>query len=59
MGLLDKWEKYNDFLFIPFFGSSPTGLTRRRIFTLDGSKNADSRKGVPFGVLLILLPILG
>ena len=28
--------------------NSPTGQTRRRIFTLDGSNDADSRKGVPF-----------
>ena len=32
-----------------FFGNSPTGQTRRRIFTLDGSNDADSRKDVPFG----------
>ena len=28
---------------------SPTGQTRRRIFTLDGSNDAVSRKDVPFG----------
>jgi len=39
--------------------NSPTGQTRRRMFTLDGSNDADSRKDVPFGVLLILLHILG
>ena len=39
--------------------NSPTGQTRRRIFTLGGSNDADSRKGVPFGVLLILFSILG
>jgi len=33
----------------PFFINSPTGQTRRRIFTLDGSNEADSRKDVPFG----------
>jgi len=27
----------------------PTGQTRRRIFTLDGSNDAHSRKDVPFG----------
>ena len=37
------------YLFIPFFINSPTGQTRRRIFTLDGSNDADSRKDVPFG----------
>ena len=40
--------------------NSPTGQTRRRIFTLDSSNDADSRKDVPFlGVSLTLLPILG
>jgi len=29
--------------------NSPTGQTRRLIFTLDGSNDADSRKDVPFG----------
>ena len=29
--------------------NSPTGQTRRRIFTLDVSNDADSRKDVPFG----------
>ena len=45
------WNITNIFfyLFIPFFINSPTGHTRRRIFTLDGSNDADSRKDVPFG----------
>jgi len=38
--------------------NSLTGQTRRRIFTLDGSSDADSLKGVPLGVSLILFPIL-
>ena len=46
-------------LFIPFFMNSPTDQTRRRIFTLDGSNDADSRKDVLLGVSLTLLPILG
>ena len=29
--------------------NSLTGQTRRRIFTFDGSNDADSRKDVPFG----------
>ena len=29
--------------------NSPTGQTRRRIFTLGGSNDAHSRKDVPFG----------
>jgi len=48
--------KYNEifiylfiYLFIYFFINSPTGQTRRRIFTLGGSNDADSRKDVPFG----------
>jgi len=52
-GLLGKWVKYNEiffiYLFIPFFMNSPTGQTRRRIFTLYGSNDVDSRKDVPFG----------
>jgi len=42
--------KYNEFfLFIPFFINSPTGQTRRRIFTVGGSNDANSSKDVPFG----------
>jgi len=60
-GLLDKWVKYNDnfFLFIYlylFFINSPTGQTRRRIFTLDGSNDADSRKDVPCGGFVDIAP---
>jgi len=40
-----------------FFGNSPTGQTRRRIFAHDGSNDADSRKDVPFWVSLTLLHI--
>ena len=39
--------------------NSPTGQTRRRIFTLDGSDDEDSHKDVLLGVSLTLLPILG
>jgi len=59
-GLLGKWVKYNEFLFIylfiPFFINSPTGQTRRRIFTLDGSNDADSRKDVLFGGFVDIAP---
>ena len=53
-GLLGKWVKYNEnfinlFIYTFFFMNSPTGQTRRRIFALDGSNDADSRKDVPFG----------
>jgi len=37
------------FLFIPLFlSNSPTGQNVHHIFTLNGSNDADSRKGVPF-----------
>ena len=39
------WVKYNQNYFLR---NSPTGQTRRRIFTHDGSNDADSRKDVPF-----------
>jgi len=41
----------------PFLRNSPTGQTRRRIFTHDGSNDADSRKDVPFGGLIHIAPI--
>ena len=34
----------------------PTGQTRRRIFTLGGLNDADSRKGVPFGCFVYIAP---
>ena len=36
--------------------NSPTGQTRRQIFTLDGSNDADSRKDVPFGGFVDIAP---
>ena len=47
------------YLFIFFFMNSPTGQTRRRIFTLDGSNDADSRKGVSFGGFVGIAPHFG
>jgi len=38
-----------------FFGSQ----TRRRIFTLDGSNEADSRMNVPFGGFVDIVPHFG
>ena len=62
-GLLGKWVKYNEIFYLSiglhFFGNSPTGQTRRRIFTLDGSNDADSRKGVPFGGFVDIAPNFG
>jgi len=39
--------------------NSPTGQTRRRIFTLDGSNDADSSKDVPFGGFVDIAPDFG
>ena len=59
-GLLGKWVKYNEFFYLYlFFINSPTGQTRRRIFTIDGSNDADSRSYALFGVSLTLITILG
>ena len=59
--LLGETVKYNEFyLFIyTFFGNSSTVQAHRRIFTLDGSNDADSRKGVPFGGFIDIAPHFG
>ena len=61
--LLGNWVKYNEHYFYlfayTFLVDASTGQTRRRIFTLDSSNNVESCRDVPFGVSLILLPILG
>ena len=60
--LLGTWVKYNqnNFYLYHFFGNSPTGQMRRRIFTRDDSNDADSRKDVPFwGVFVYIAPHLG
>jgi len=44
---------------MPFIRNSPTGQTRRRIFTHDGSNDADSRKDVPFGDFFHIASHLG
>jgi len=59
MGASGKWVKYNKnfiYLFIPFFGNSPTGQTRRQIFKLDGSNDADLLKSVFFGGFVDIAP---
>ena len=45
------------FIYAPFLRNSPTGQTRRRIFTHNGSNDADSRKDVPFWEFFTLLSI--
>jgi len=48
------------FLFIPpFLSNAPTGQTAHQIFTLNGSNDADSRKGVPFLALVDIVAHLG
>jgi len=42
------------FIYTPFLSNAPTGQTAHHIFTLNGSNDADSRKGVPFWLWLIL-----
>jgi len=60
-GLLGTWVKYNQNYFYSYLilRNSPTGQTRRRIFTHDGSNDADSRKDVPFGRFFHITPHLG
>jgi len=45
------------FIYTPFLSNTPTGQTADHIFTLNGSNDADSRKGVPFWLRMILQPI--
>jgi len=60
-GLLGTWVKYNQnyFYLCLFLRNSPTGQTRRRIFTHDGSNDADWRKDVPFGGFVYMAPHFG
>ena len=46
--------KFNPKFIYTFLRNSPAGQTTRRIFTLDGSNDADSCKGMPFWLSLIL-----
>ena len=48
------------FLFIPpFLTNSPTGQTVHHIFTLNGSNDADSPKGMPFLAFVDIAPHFG
>jgi len=60
-GAFGKWVKYDEIFFIYtlFFMNSPTGQTRRWIFTLGGSNDADSRKDVHFGGFVDTAPHFG
>ena len=52
------WATFT-FTFLLFFWNSPTGQTRRRVFTLDGPNDADSRLGVPLGGFIDIVPHFG
>jgi len=54
-----KYYLYFVFYLYPFLSNAPTGQTARHIFTLNGSNDADSRKGVPFLVLVDIAAHLG
>jgi len=47
------------FIYTPFLSNSPTGQTVHHIFTLNGSNDADSRKGVPFLAFIDIAPHFG
>jgi len=46
----NRWNinLFRFFIYTPFLSNAPTGQTADHIFTLNGSNDADSRKGVPF-----------
>ena len=58
---MGKWVKYNQkFLFILFKQLTyRLGQTSRQIFTLDGSNDADSCKGVPVFAFVDIAVYLG
>jgi len=47
------------FIYTPFLSNAPTGQTAHHIFTLNGSNDTDSRKGVPFLALVDIAAHLG
>jgi len=47
------------FYLYPFLSNAPTGQTAHHIFTLKGSNDADSCKGVPFLALVDIVAHLG
>jgi len=51
-GILGKWVKHNEIFIYIFIYTFFRVHVRRRIFTLDGSNDAVSRKDVPFGGLV-------
>jgi len=47
------------FIYTPFLSNAPTGQTADHVFTLNGSNDADSCKGVPFLALVDIVAHLG
>ena len=47
------------FIYTPCLSNSPTGQTVHHIFTLNGSNDADSRKGVPCLAFVDIAPHFG
>jgi len=47
------------FIFTPYLSNAPKGPTAHHIFTLNGSNDVDSRKGVPFLALVDIVAHLG
>ena len=56
--VLGKWNEILFYLYL-FVMNSPKGQTRRRIFTLGGSNDADSRKDEHFGCFVDIAPHFG
>ena len=54
----EMWRNFYLFIYT-FFRELTYSSERRRIFTLDGSNDADARKGVPFGGFFDIAPHLG
>jgi len=50
---------FHFFIYTPFLSNAPTGQTAHHIFTLNGSNDASSRKGVPFLALVDIAAHLG
>jgi len=50
---------FHFFIYTPFLNNALTGQTADHIFTLNGSNDADSRKGVPFLALVDIIAHLG
>jgi len=57
-GQMGEIERNVFYLYL-FYMNSPIGQTRRRILTMDGSNDADSRKDMPFWRFADITPHFG